>query len=57
MISGKMSGQRHMGSKRKVCDDSFTAEDNFAYIPKDNRKGGRAVNSCHVGVADMEPIS
>ena len=57
MLSGTMSGRRHMGSKRKVCDDSFTAEDNFAYIPKNNRKGSRAVNSCHVGVADMEPMS
>ena len=57
MISGKMSGQRHAGSKRNACDDSHAAEDNFAYIPQDNRKGGRAVNSCCVGVAYMESFS
>jgi len=57
MLSKKMSGQRHMGTKRSVCDDSHVAEDNFAYIPQDNRKGGRAVNSCCIGVAYMESFS
>ncbi len=27
MISGKMIGQRHMGSKRNTCVDSHAAED------------------------------
>jgi len=53
MLSRKMSGQRHTGSKSSACDDSHAAEDNFAYIPQDSRKGGRC---CHVGVADMEPF-
>jgi len=46
-----------MGSKRSVRDDSHAAEDNFAYIPRDNRKGGRAINSPAIGVADTEPFS
>ncbi len=52
-----MSGQRNTGTKRIVCEDSHVAEDKFAYIPQDNRKGGRAVNCSHIGVADMEPFS
>jgi len=57
MLYGTMSGPRHTGCKRSVCNDSYAAEDNFAYIRNDNRKCGRAVNRYHIGVADMEPFS
>jgi len=46
-----------MDSKRNVCDVSYPAEDKFAYVPNNNRKCGKTVNSSHIRVAHMEPFS